>query len=251
MRQNVTEPEEEPIVAAIEGLAPRALGGDVAARSEAALALRRLGEVNRAAMRRADEEARRLSRGGAWGVVFLGLTALIASIGVSRRLRHRAVEPLGALDDAVDAYVRGDGHRRARALDSCEELKRLSANVNKVLDAASTPVARAEHRADPDGERAVLLHLLDQQPHATIVADEEGEILAANQQALNQLAATGGNKLRTALRGAVAKAVTERDREEKSPNASAEGAAGEPAVPTIRAAEVPAAKRWICVVDAA
>lgn len=259
-RQFVTEPEEGQIVAHIEQLAPRAIRGDDPARAQVADALATFAEVNRNAMRRADEQARRFSSGGAWGVVFLGLAAAVLSTAVSRRLRRRAVEPLAALDGALDAYLRGDRHRRVAALDACDDIRRLGANVNRLLDADMAKVSGVRPSKETGTDRAVLLHLLDAFPEPTVVADDTGGIVAANQQALGLLGADDGDDVRRALRAALERAAQHERGDARAEEALADSTAAGPrpageAAPdgddaalgrNIRVTRVSRADLWIC-----
>ncbi|HUH03443.1 MAG TPA: hypothetical protein VML75_15710, partial [Kofleriaceae bacterium] len=69
---NVTETHERQVLAVVRQHRDGLFAGEPAARAAVVDALRTLGEVNRLAVIRTDEEAQRLGYASAWGAVFLG-----------------------------------------------------------------------------------------------------------------------------------------------------------------------------------
>jgi PAS domain-containing protein len=210
-KANVTEPAESELVATLERLGTDAIRGDAVARVEATHALRRLGSVNRDAVRRADDEARRLGRAGAWAGVFLGLAGVALGLLLFREARRQVLGPLEQLHAVARAHRDGERHRRARVPAASPELAEIMVAFNRLLDAQRHSGAR---NADGDtGQllRASLLALLDQRPDPVAVLDARGTLVVANQPALSLLASDQGERVRAALRE-VAAAVREEDR---------------------------------------
>lgn len=133
-RANVTEPEEVPLLAEIDGLAPAAVAGDPVAVREVVARLEELSDVNRRSMARMDARARQLGMAGAWAAVGLGTIGFVMSVGVSRRLARRIEEPLAEVDAALAAAGHGDIHRRCIVREGPSELVRIAREVNELLD---------------------------------------------------------------------------------------------------------------------
>jgi hypothetical protein len=111
-KSNVTEAAETPVLADINRLAEPALQGDQAAARELAARLRSLGEINREAMRVADDSARRLGIAGAWTMVVLGSGGFVAGLVAMRRLRRRLLLPLQEIATVLRSATTGDRLRR-------------------------------------------------------------------------------------------------------------------------------------------
>jgi PAS domain-containing protein len=210
-KSNVTEPAESDLVAALERLGAEAISGDAVARAEVTHALRRLGSVNREAVRRADDEARRLSKAGAWAGVFLGLVGVALGLLLYREARRQVLSPLEELCGVARAYRGGERHRRARVPAASPELAEIVVAFNRLLDGQCDWGTR---NADGDTGRllhASLLALLDQRPDPVAVLDASGTLVVANQPALQLLASDQGERVREALRD-VATAARDEDR---------------------------------------
>lgn len=200
-RNNITIAEEAPAIATLERTAEAALAGDVEARREAAAALALLGKLNRDAMRDADIAAQRLGSAGAWAAVFLGLAGLFASGLTLRRLERRVLVPLAEISRAVTAHLAGDRKRRCATGLASGELRLVMTTLNELFDHRERALVGAATREARSDERAALLHLLDARPEPTVVAGAQGEVLAANQRALDLLSGEQRALLEAAVRG--------------------------------------------------
>jgi hypothetical protein len=202
-KRNVTEEEERPALAEIEAAAAAALAGDVAARRRVAQALQRLGDVNRQAMQRADDNARRIGTGGAWAAVFLGLTGLVASAITIRRLERRLLGPIAEIMRVVAAQRGGDRRSRCTGTYAQGELGPAIHTLNELFDlrervGESIPQSRGE-----SDDRALLLYLLDERDEPVAIAGPRGDVLAANRRALDILLGATGTALRAEIAAAV------------------------------------------------
>lgn len=111
-KNNVTEASETPVLADISRLAEPALRGEPEATRQLADQLRSLGEINRDAMRVADDSARRLGIAGAWTMMVLGSGGFVAGLVALRRLRRRLLLPLQEIATVLRAATTGDRLRR-------------------------------------------------------------------------------------------------------------------------------------------
>lgn len=198
---NITEGEERLLLADVERNKQAALAGDRGAVEHSVAQLRQLIVINREAMRTADDQARRLGIAGAWAAAFIALISFIVSIGVIRRVQRRVVSPLLELYRALNTVRKGDLHRRVHAGDAPMELKRVAQAVNELLDARVEQHDDEICKRDPITrvERQALVSLLQQISEPTVVVNEEGGILVANNAALERLAQSDGETLRNAL----------------------------------------------------
>ena len=195
-RGNVTEPGELAHLGAIERYGDDALDGEPFARAAVVDAALGLAQVNQRSMREADQAARRLGLAGAWTAVLLGVTSFALSVTVSRRLTRRIDLPLYEMESALNSVRQGDTFRRVSIADSPVEVLRIADGVNALLDAGMVRTTRTTiHAIEP--VRAALLKLLDQRPNATMLVDEDGTVVAANQAALE----LGSQALGDAARG--------------------------------------------------
>jgi len=200
-RSNITETEEVALVRAVSARAPLALEGDDEARAEVVSDLRELGEVNRASMRRADDQARRLGLAGAWAMALLGFASFIVSLVVNRRIESRLIAPVVEVDAVLASVRGGDAFRRCSPAEDAPGRGRLRDNLNWLLDQHHRAT---EHSVQEDGMlRATLLAILDQEAkYAVVVGDADGEVLAVNQVGLGVL---GGHASLVDLAAAIAK----------------------------------------------
>lgn len=132
--RNITEAEEEPLLQSIQADADAALNGDPLIRARIVANLHQLAEVNRRALRRADEEAQRLARAGAWAAVILALTAFVLVRLVNIRVDRRFVMPILEIASALESVRQGDRYRRCSASSDSPEIQSIAANVNQLLD---------------------------------------------------------------------------------------------------------------------
>jgi hypothetical protein len=198
--KNVTEPEEQPLLAELASFAQLALAGEPDARRHSLDALERLGHINRRAMARARDEAERLGMAGAWAVTALAVLALAVSFIGAMRTRRSILAPLAEIGRVVAAHRAGEQRARCTLLrGGSEEVTLVCAGLNDVLDHCERTQAR-----DDAGrlDRAVLLHLLDDRAEPVVIVDAGGELIAANRDAEALLAGVHGSQLRAALRSA-------------------------------------------------
>lgn len=202
-RNNVTEPEEPPLLDEIQTGWNALRDGDETALEPLSDDVLQLAAVNQQAMVRADLQARRLGSAGAWAAAFIAAFYFLASLLVLRQMRRRVLVPLLEIHRVLDSARSGDTHRRCTVGEASTEIEGVATAVNQMLD------ARAEHPSEQPPptrdrvsriEHATLLQLLDERTIPTVLVDEAGDILAGNQAALERLAGPDGEALRIALR---------------------------------------------------
>ncbi|HUT79417.1 MAG TPA: hypothetical protein VM285_17090, partial [Polyangia bacterium] len=199
-RTNVTEPEEPQLIEAVAGAREDAFAGDPEALRRTVEVLAELGGVNRAAMMRVDDDAKRLGNAGAWAVVFLALSALGLSVAVVGRLRRRVVKPLERIHAVVTDEHR---ERRCHVVGGPRELVRIGKEVDRLLDDWER-IDRSTRIPAGGPERQLLLALLDVWERPTVIADGGGNLVAANRAAQELLFGEQGADLRGLLGKAVA-----------------------------------------------
>ncbi|MBN2358913.1 MAG: hypothetical protein JXR83_05630 [Deltaproteobacteria bacterium] len=203
VRQNITEESERPVIEEIARLVPQVAAGDVPARHRVVAALRQLATINRDAMYRADARARRFSVAGTWAMVFLALLGFGAGIGIARRFSRRILLPLSELHQVFVAARRGESHRRCARLAAPIEIAGAMTAANALLDQCEAAAAAAAPHYEPI-DRAAAIQLLDAQTEPLAVVDDKGEVVLANQAALDALSGPAGTAARAALHEATA-----------------------------------------------
>jgi hypothetical protein len=201
LKRNITEPGEAPVIEIIEREGPGALAGNPAAVTSTVDALRELTAINHGAMRRAGTEAKRLGTAGAWAAVLLAVAGFSVSLMVARRLRQRILDPLAEIYEVLQSGQQANRYRRCYTADAPFQVRHLLESINALLD-RSTVQEKPGLGAIDDRDRAIVLHLLEQQSEPAAVVDEHGEIVAANQNALKLLNDPGSDDVRNALRQA-------------------------------------------------
>ena len=141
--RNITEAAEAPLLQSIQADAAAALDGDPLIRTRIIANLHQLAEVNRRALREADEEAQRLARAGAWAAVFLALTAFVLVRLVNIRVDRRFVMPILEIASVLESVRQGDRFRRCSASSVSPEIQSIADNVNKLLDDSDRSAKRA------------------------------------------------------------------------------------------------------------
>jgi len=201
-QSNVSEPQEPPLLRAVEQRAESALAGDEAAREAVVGALRDLGVVNRNSMAREDQTARSLSATGAWAAAVMGLVSFLVGVLVYRRLRLRLELPVVEVDGTLAAVRVGDAHRRCSIADAPAELQRVGDNVNWLIDRLHAPVVAAIDTSPP--LRAAMLHLVDRIPTPAALVDMRGDAVALNRACLEAAGGEGAPLLGPAMSSAAA-----------------------------------------------
>lgn len=133
-RENVTEPEELTVLDRIERQVPDAWAGDGEARTAVLESLASLVQINRAAMQRADDEARRLGNAGAWAVVALALFGFAAGLVIAHRIVVQVLDPLRELNEVLTSFRKGDVYRRCHSPGAAREMILTLESVNLLLD---------------------------------------------------------------------------------------------------------------------
>jgi len=201
LKSNITEPGEAPMIEIIEREGPGALAGNPAAVASTVDALRQLTAINHGAMRRAGAEAKRLGTAGAWAAVLLAVTGFSVSLIVARRLRQRILDPLAEIYEVIESGQQANRYRRCYTADVPFQVRYLLDAINTLLDRSAAQEGLSAGSIDTR-DRAIVLHLLEQQHEPVAVVDENGEIVTANQKALELLSGTGADEVRKALRQA-------------------------------------------------
>lgn len=184
-RENVTEPEERPLIASIARGKARALAGEPSARRDVIAALRQLAQVNHDSMARADRGARRLGTAGAWAAAMLGALALGLGVMVYRRLRLRLELPVEILRQTLERIRNGDARARCVVGPGPTELRQIARDLNAILDSGvgdpSAATGPAPARRDTAELRRLVAWALDQHAAPTLIIDAEGHPVAMNQ----------------------------------------------------------------------
>ncbi|MEW6709917.1 MAG: hypothetical protein AB1403_08865, partial [Candidatus Riflebacteria bacterium] len=97
-------------------------------------AILRLGNINRKAMEEADNRARQLGRGGAWGIVFMALCSFLTGVIFIRNLNKRLLAPLEELKTVLKAHLGGETRRRCTGANLPEDIRSIFGSMNSVLD---------------------------------------------------------------------------------------------------------------------
>ncbi|MCR9159207.1 MAG: hypothetical protein ACE37F_09190 [Nannocystaceae bacterium] len=203
VRDNITEDAEVPLVEQLEARSADAFAGDPEARDAVVNALRKLGEVNRLSMQRADEEAQRLGRAGAWAAVVLGAASLAIGIGVYRRLRIRLELPLEHLRRTMHAVRTGNHRARAGAVEGPAELVELAENIDWTLDHSEQqrrPVTGGTPSPDRDAAfRRALRWTSDRAQLQVLLVDEADKLAFGDLDVFAEYAADDSNWERAPL----------------------------------------------------
>lgn len=152
-RENVTEAAEPAVLDRVENELGRSERGEAGARAALVHAIADLAEVNREAMRRSDQDARRLGRAGGWAAALGGAVALWLCLFVAVRLRRRLVSPVLRLQAVLQAEQGGDRFRRLGAALVGEEWKYVFGRVDHLLDETSRRQRSSPHNDVPSAPR--------------------------------------------------------------------------------------------------
>lgn len=146
---NITEPLEPEILKRLESTLPSLLRGDTASRLAAVEATVQLGKINRDAMTIADQRAQQLGRAGAWGVVFMALSAFLAGVIYIRSLTRRVVMPLEEIHTVIINHRNGDTMRRCTGADLSRDVAAVFTGINDLLDQCQALAAGGSGIAGP------------------------------------------------------------------------------------------------------
>jgi hypothetical protein len=131
---NITEPQEPEILERMEPTLPPLFQGAVAIRKEVVDAVVQLGKINRDAMTAADQRAQQLGRAGAWGVVFMALSAFLVGVIFIRNITRRVVTPLEEIHTVIIAHRNGETMRRCTGTNLSHDVAAVFSGINDLLD---------------------------------------------------------------------------------------------------------------------
>lgn len=194
-RNNITELAETEILDRIDPLWRIAMDGDAAAMSELVPLLEQLGRINRESMQRADAQAKRLGRAGAWAVAMLGFSGFLIGLYAMRRLRRHFLDPLEEIHDVMRAFQQKDRFRRCALQRQSPEFREIGEAINRLLDMEWSQ-SEAAFRRSAHLDRAALLRLMDNQSNPLAVLDAAGQIHATNAPMDQVLNGPGGEQTR-------------------------------------------------------
>lgn len=197
-RDNVTEPTEQAPLGVLERDTSAAFAADPQARARVLSALATLGAINREAMDRQDQEAKRLGVAGAWASVLLALLGMVSGVLVLRQMDRSLLRPIIELGRVADAVRRGESHRRCHLAAGSAEVERAMSVLNELLDERDRSRERSAQPRSRDPE--LLRALLDAEPAPVAIVDSTGAILVASRSAMEALAGERGDELAHALR---------------------------------------------------
>ncbi len=143
-KSNVTEPEEPQILEKIESRLEPLLSGEMASREVVVADVLELGRINREAMAAADRRAQLLGKTGAWGVVFMALSAFLAGVIFIRSLNRRVVLPLQEIHDVIAAQRNGETMRRCAGADLSQDVAVVFTGINELIDRCRELEGRGE-----------------------------------------------------------------------------------------------------------
>jgi methyl-accepting chemotaxis protein len=133
-KNNITEKEEPGVLDRIDQNFEKAFKGNDIALYQTVDAIVELGEINRAAMRRADVKAQQLGYAGAWGVVFMATVTFVVGMVFLRSMKKNLSEPMQEIDAVVTAFRKGDMMRRCSMKRPPRSIKQIFGNINELLD---------------------------------------------------------------------------------------------------------------------
>jgi hypothetical protein len=206
-RGNITEANEQRLLATLGERGPVALAGDLAARREALAALSELGHANRTAVVREDNNAKQVGLAGAWAAVFLGALSFAWALTAVKRTRRRVIDPLNEVVHVLDAVHTGDRYRRCKRIPAPAELSKIMNGVDELLDARALTTFAAQPSLRATVDRQIVVQLLEQRDGPVWVLTADGSVDAANGAALAALHADDSGDLRRALNAAASGTV--------------------------------------------
>ena len=201
---NVTEAAEREHLEVIERAWRPAIAGDPAERRRTIDALLQLAAINRGAVVRQDEEAKRLGYAGAWAAVFLGALSFAWALIAVGRARRRLIDPLQEVGAVLDAAHAGDTYRRCRHVEAPSEVETIMTGLDELLDARALRGFADQPSLRAVVDRQILVHLLEQRSGPAWVITGDGSVDAANRAGLAALSGEEGSAIRDQLVAAAA-----------------------------------------------
>ena len=184
---NITEDSERASLSEVRKQMDASLAGDISARDDLIQSLRDVGDINRAAVIRGEDEATRLGYASAWAAVFLGAISFAWGLAAVRRARARLINPLHEVAAVLEAARAGDRYRRCKRIPAPAELERIMAGVDDLLDARALRRWADEPSPRQLTDRIVLVFLLEQKQGPAFVLGADGSVEASNSAGLEQL----------------------------------------------------------------
>lgn len=133
-KNNITEKEEPAVIDTIIRHHEDAYKGNNIALKKTVSAIVELGNINRAAMRRADGKAKQLGYAGAWGIVFMATVTFMVGMIFLRSAKKNLLEPMQEIDAVAVAFREGDLMRRCSMKSPPKSIRHIFGNINDLLD---------------------------------------------------------------------------------------------------------------------
>jgi len=133
-QNNITEKDEPDSLRLISDSYHEAFQGNIVAKKYTVAAIIQLGEINRAAMIKADKQARQFGNAGAWGIVFMAIIVFFAGMLFTRSLSNNLVKPLEEIHSVIISYRDGDAFRRCTGSNLPKDIKTIYTVFNEFLD---------------------------------------------------------------------------------------------------------------------
>ena len=133
---NITEPEETPVLEQLILKEKAAFSGDQTARKEVIGAICSLSQINRAAMENSAKQVSSFGMAGAWSVVFMAIAMLLAELIFKNKLMKGIILPLQEIGEVVRANSKGDHMRRCSGTGFSSDIQHICSDLNDVLDQA-------------------------------------------------------------------------------------------------------------------
>lgn len=201
-KNNITVPEEEPVLRRIEQAAQNFENMDESARTMLLNDIEELIAINQNAMQKADTQARDLGIAGAWAAVWIAVLAFALGWLSMRRLYRRVIAPIEELHDVLVGVGQGDLQRRCTTTEAPADVRRTLSHVNIILDALQDAILHrrgSSYSLQPIARQA-LTRFLDERPRPCAIVDSHGEVIAASAKLLQKLQEDTGTELRDQLR---------------------------------------------------
>jgi PAS domain-containing protein len=140
-----------------------------------------------------------LGRSGAWAAVFVSFFTFVLSFFIMGRLKQRFLSPLEDLHQVLLGAQQGEHLRRCKLGDSPAEVRQVLDAVNELLDQQLCVMSKPPGEGRHEVESVALVELLEQKGRAAVLLDRQGDILRANNAALEILAKTDAKVFKEAF----------------------------------------------------
>jgi hypothetical protein len=133
-KSNLTETGEETIIAAIENHYLKAFESNPSSVADTLEAIKNLRTLNWNATLRADQNAKKFGKTGAWAVVFMAVLVFWAGVLFKQFIFRTLVTPMEEIHSVMTERRRGDRYRRCSGRTLPQEIQSLYRQVNDLLD---------------------------------------------------------------------------------------------------------------------